>query len=152
MNHPDKWEISVLLFRWGALDELEASYARAGERMHWSGKPQVLLGRRTEEPGAGAWAPPLVCELTEAGVYESTVYALLRSTGIPLNPDRLVESHAETLDGTRYVDFAVCLSLDESTALKGVRAGPSIERYAAQTGPLRSMSCPRHELREDPDG
>ena len=116
-----RWELRVIVFRWGHLSELEESYSRAGEQMSWKGQPEVLLGKCLKGPYEGQWEVPWVDERDEDGEREAVSLALLKQTGLPLNPTRFVEVSAECEDQVRRVTFAVCITNDESLA---ARQGP----------------------------
>ncbi len=86
-----EWEIGVIVVRWGWLDELPESFARAGQKMKWKDKPQVLLGRRMDGKGKDHWCFPIVNELGDEGERDAAAYGLMNMVGLPLNPQRFTE-------------------------------------------------------------
>ena len=89
------WELSVFVFRWGWLDELEESFSRAGKSMTWTGQPELLSSQHQDGAKRGAWTVPTVFERDEEGESEAVSLGLLKQTGLPINPDRFAEVSAE---------------------------------------------------------
>ena len=113
-----RWELCVLVFRWGYLSELEEAFSRVGEPMSWKGQPEILLGQCLEGPLNGQWEVPWVDERDDDGEREAVALGLLKQTGLPLNPTRFVEVSATCEDQLRKVTFAVCITSDESMAAR----------------------------------
>ncbi len=85
--------------------------------MCWQGTPEILMGRIMEDgPRNGCWTVPTISERDDDGEREAVSLGLLKATGLPLNPTRFVEIRSEVKDQSRSVDYAVCITMDESLA------------------------------------